>query len=168
MKLPTITLLALVALSSGSALPEPIENNQDGLELVKRTPSDRSGNSQMVFDCNAETLPSPGGAGGAGEGGSSQFSDSLLLVAKGKQIGLAACHKEDEFCSNCLMAGGGLSSATNVSACWFPLGGDKGCSIEFKYNGYHYDSNAKEKKCGHVDKFEAFSDGLKALCYFDI
>ena len=176
MKLPTITLLALVALTSGSALPEPIQENQDVSEIVERdvseiverTPKDQSGNSQIYLECNEVLIPEPGGAGGSGEGGSSYFSTNLVFNAQGQEIDPVGCYDEYSTCSNCLFAGGGLSSPTNVTACWFPPAGSDGCSIEFQYNGYPYNSQTKEPYCGHTDKFEPFSSGLKAICYFDV
>jgi hypothetical protein len=45
--------------------------------------------------------------------------------------------------------------------------GTSGCSIEFSYNGYDYDSQAGQPKCGHQNSFGPFSDTITAICYFD-
>lgn len=165
-------LSTLAALGTVSALPNPIPNAEPEADtasiIVKRDPADKSGNSQFVLNCEGTTIPNPGGTGGEGEGGGSYFSKDLLFNANGEKISPSACTDKDSFCSDCLFEGGGLSSATNVTGCWNPPGGKKGCSIEFEYNGQHYDSQAKQDKCGHLSGFEPFAFDLSAICYFDV
>ena len=122
----------------------------------------------MILGCSGVTVPYPGGEGGQGEGGSSYFTSSLELNAAGTQVNPDACTELSSTCSNCIFSGGGLSSPTNVTACWNPPSGKGGCSIEFQYNGYDYNSQTSEPKCGHTNSFAAFQSDLTAVCYFDI
>ncbi|KAJ5618888.1 hypothetical protein N7510_002872 [Penicillium lagena] len=163
MKLSTI-LSALASLTAVTAIPL-----SSLTKPIKRDPSDTSGNSQFVLQCEGDTIPNPGGEGGAGEGGSSYFYSNLLFNAQGTQISPDACTSESAgICSNCIFSGGGLSSATNVTGCWNPPGGQAGCSIQFMYNGYDYNSQNSEPYCGHVSGFEPFQFDLSAICYFDV
>ncbi|KAI0142873.1 hypothetical protein GGR57DRAFT_508472 [Xylariaceae sp. FL1272] len=156
--LSVASLLAATAL--GSTLPR---------DLVKRSPSDQSGTSSIVLGCNGVTVPMPGGAGGAGEGGFAYFSTSLKFSPDGGDaIQPTACTEDSSTCANCLFEYDGLSSATNVTACWNPPGGQAGCSIAFDYNGYSFDSQAEQPYCGHENGFAAFSFDLAALCYFNL
>ncbi|KAI1113576.1 hypothetical protein F5Y14DRAFT_417615 [Nemania sp. NC0429] len=89
--------------------------------LMKRDPSDKSGNSQIAFSCYGLTLPIPGGPNQGGSGGSSYFHSNLGYFHDGSDlIPTAACTDKDSFCSNCLFDDPSLSSPTNVTACWNP------------------------------------------------
>lgn len=136
--------------------------------LSRREPSDKSGNSQFVLQCEGVTIPNQGGASGEGEGGLGYFYSNLLFDANGEKIQPVGCTESSSTCSNCLFSGGGLSSDTNVTGCWNPPAGQKGCSVTFSYNGYDYDSQASQPYCGHQSGFEAFSFDLSAVCYFDV
>lgn len=157
-------LLTITTLSTATALP-PIPRPHT---LIRRDPSNQSGNSQFVLQCAGITLPNPGGANGEGEGGFGYFYSNLLFNANGTKISPSACTDQDSYCSNCLFSGGGLSSATNVTGCWNPPAGESGCSITFAYNGYDYDSQAGQPYCGHQSGFEPFSFDLSAICYFNV
>ncbi|CAL5871687.1 uncharacterized protein PFLUO_LOCUS5940 [Penicillium psychrofluorescens] len=159
----SIVLSALASLTTVTAIPL-----SSLTKPAKRDPSDESGNSQFVLQCEGVTLPQPGGDGGQGEGGSSYFYDNMLFNAQGTQIAPDACTSSSSFCSNCIFSGGGLSSATNVTGCWDPIAGSSGCSIEFTYNGYDYNSQNSEPYCGHVSGFAPFQFDLSAICYFDV
>lgn len=163
-------LSTLAALGTVSALPSPITDEVLDTRsiMTKRDPKDKSGKSQFVLNCDGTTIPNPGGAGGEGEGGSSSFSSNLAFNANGNKISPSACTDQDGTCSNCLFEGGGLSSATNVTGCWNPIGGKKGCGIKFEYNGVQYDSQAGQDKCGHQSGFKPFAFDLSAICYFDV
>ncbi|KAH8783178.1 hypothetical protein F5883DRAFT_637438 [Diaporthe sp. PMI_573] len=58
-----ITALAAVVVS---ALPTDSENAK---KLYRRDPSDQSGNSRFIYQCEETIIPNPGGGRGAGEGG---------------------------------------------------------------------------------------------------
>ncbi|KAJ5179294.1 hypothetical protein N7492_002504 [Penicillium capsulatum] len=167
MKTATIFSI-LFGLAASVAIPSP--EASDSVFLERRTPSDKSGNSQIALNCHATFEPNQGGVSGEGEGGSAQFNQDLIFVAQGTKITPDACTDVDEgpFCNNCIFSGGGLSSPTNVTGCWNPSGGNKGCSVKFKYNGYDYNTQNKEDVCGHEDSFEPFQSGLSAVCYFDV
>lgn len=137
--------------------------------VQKRDASDKSGKATIAYECSDTTIPDPGGDEGAGEGGSDIFSTSLVFTDEsGTTHSPTACTDFDvtEACGNCLMEGGGLSSATNVTACSNPAGGM--CSIQFQYNGYSFDSQNSEPYCGHTNSFQAFGDDLTAICYFNV
>jgi hypothetical protein len=136
--------------------------------VQKRDPSDKSGKSTMAFACDDTTLPNPGGDQGQGEGGGGIFSTNMQFTdASGQKISPKACTAKDDFCGNCLIEGGGLSSPTNVTGCTNPAAG--ACSIEFNYKGYDYNSEKGQPKCGHQNSgVEAFSDTKTAICYFDV
>lgn len=136
--------------------------------LVARDPSDKSGNTQIGLKCEGETLPNPGGANGAGEGGSGYFQSSLsMTINGGSAVPPAACTSDSPTCNNCIFDDPSLSSPTNVTACWNPPAGSSGCSIEFSYNGYDYNSQTKEDKCGHENSWGPFTDTDVAICYFN-
>ena len=149
----------------------PVENTH---ALVRRTPSDESGKCIMSLECDSETIPQPGGAEGEGEGGFSQFSNTTMFQdSDGKQYPPSSCTNDgkDGFCNLCTWSGdnkGTLKDDVTVTACFDAMGGTGGCSIEFNYGGYDYNSQTKEPKCGHSNKgLQAFSSSLQALCYFD-
>ncbi|KAJ5180863.1 hypothetical protein N7492_004073 [Penicillium capsulatum] len=152
------------------AIPEAMPEELEAPEpiLVKRDPKDKSGKSQMVLQCEGTTLPQPGGANGEGEGGASYFYSNLVFNADGKKINPKGCTKQSSTCDNCLFEGGGLSSPTNVTGCWNPPGGKRGCSIDFQYNGHHYNSQDKQDACGHQSGFQPFAFDLSAICYFNV
>lgn len=154
-------LSATIGLSLASAIPETNT-------LVRRDPSDKSGNSQFVLQCEGVTIPNQGGANGEGEGGASYFYSNMLFNAQGTKIDPVACTDSSSTCSNCLFSGGGLSSDTNVTGCWNPPAGQSGCSVSFSYNGYDYDSQDSQPTCGHQSGFEPFAFDLSAICYFDV
>ncbi|KAJ5095138.1 hypothetical protein N7532_007429 [Penicillium argentinense] len=167
---PSTVFSAFVTLALATAIPvsEPETGTEVDNTLTRRDPSDESGNSQFVLQCEGETLPAPGGASGEGEGGSSYFDKNLLFNAQGAKIEPEACTSDGSTCSNCLFSGGGLSSPTNVTGCWNPPGGQRGCQLSFKYNGYDYDTEKGESKCGHLSGFKPFAFDLSAVCYFDV
>lgn len=158
------TISTVVGLTMASAIPDTASTNN----LVRRDPSDKSGTSQIVLNCEGVTLPQPGGANGAGEGGFGYFYSNMLFNANGEEIQATGCTETSSTCNNCLFEGGGLSSPTNVTGCWNPPAGQAGCSIEFSYNGYDYDSQASQPYCGHQSGFEPFSFDLSAICYFNV
>lgn len=162
----TSALSALIGLSMASESPayDPTEKHS----LARREPGGKSGTSQIVLQCKGVTIPYPGGDGGQGEGGGSYFTSNLLFNADGTQISAEACTETSSTCTNCLFSDGRLSSPANVTACWFPPSGESGCSIEFQYNGYDYNSQNSEPKCGHTNGFSPFSFDLSAICYFDV
>lgn len=136
--------------------------------LVARDPSDKSGNTQIGLKCSGETIPNPGGSEGAGEGGSGYFTSSLSMTVNGGDAVYPECTAEDSTCDNCIFTDPALSSPTNVTACWNPPAGESGCSIKFSYNGYDYNSQNSEAKCGHENSWGPFTDTDVAICYFDI
>ncbi|KAJ5095459.1 hypothetical protein NUU61_004815 [Penicillium alfredii] len=160
--LPILT--TLTTLTAASAIP-PTDN-----ALARRGdgPEDKSGNSQFVLQCEGTTVPNPGGAGGEGEGGGSYFNSNMVFNANGQKINPEACTQKDSVCDNCLFSGGGLSSPTNVTGCWNPPGGKRGCTIQFMYNGHDYDSDKGDKACGTTNQFQPFAFDLSALCYFNV
>ncbi|KAI1185710.1 hypothetical protein F5B17DRAFT_432297 [Nemania serpens] len=160
----TTPIFLLTSALAATTLASPTVSNP----IIKRDPSDKSGNSQIAFSCYGLTLPSPGGPDQGGSGGSSYFHSNLGYFHSGSDlIPTAACTDKDSFCSNCIFDDPSLSSPTNVTACWNPPAGTSGCSIEFSYNGYDYDSQASQPKCGHQNSFGPFSDTITAICYFD-
>ncbi|KAJ5247310.1 hypothetical protein N7468_002293 [Penicillium chermesinum] len=111
----TFILSALASLALVSATPLGAD------VLTKRDPSDKSGNTQIALECTGETLPDPGGDGGAGEGGFGYFTSNMKASIKGgDDIGPTACTDKDGTCSNCLFEDSGLSSSINVTGCWNP------------------------------------------------
>lgn len=151
-------LINLLAATAITAVPAAIQ---------KRDPSDQSGRATIAFQCSDTTIPNPGGATGEGEGGSGIFSTNLVFTDEsGATHAPSGCTEVDGFCDNCLIEGGGLSSATNVTACSNPAGGS--CSIEFQYDGYDFNSENSEPYCGHTNSFEAFGDDKTAICYFNV
>lgn len=157
----SFTIITLLASALAAAQPTVLQ---------KRDPSDKSGKSTMAFACDDTTLPDPGGEGGTGEGGAGIFSTEMKFKdPSGTEHSPVGCTQVDSggFCYNCLITGGGLSSATNVTGCSNPEAG--ACSIQFTYGGYDYDSEKGEPKCGHQNSgVQAFSDTKTAICYFDI
>lgn len=86
--------------------------------LTSADPSDKSGKSQMTFECTGVTLPDPVGGGGYGI-----FTDDLSFWPEGQdgtEIKPTGCTEIDSFCNNCLIEYDQLSSATNVTVCWNP------------------------------------------------
>ena len=164
----TVFVLGLLAsiVTHCAGNPVPTETHQ----FVRRDPSDTSGKSRMDFDCGTETIPIPGGPEGEGEGGFSQFNEYLAyLNDAGTSVPPNSCANEGKssFCFRCAFDIGPQKVNTTVEACWNPIAGASGCSIEFTYKGYTYNSQTKEPKCGHTNKLEAFSSDLQAICYFD-
>lgn len=157
----TLGVSVLAGLSFASAIAP-------NAQFERRDPSDKSGNTQIAFKCEGETIPNPGGSEGAGEGGSGYFTSSLgMTVDGGDTIYPAGCTSKDSTCDNCIFDDSHLSSPTNVTACWNPPGGQAGCSVEFSYNGYDYDSQNSQPKCGHTNSWGPFTDTIVAICYFD-
>lgn len=156
---------AILGDTQASALPADSVNT-----LSRRDPKDKSGNSQFVMECNSQTLPVTGGAGGEGEGGGSNQYSSFYLVAKGEQVEAdkSECTYDGYYCNNCLFSGHGLSSPTNVTGCFNAAGGDKGCTVSFKYGDSDYNNEDGIKSCGHEDKGVPFGEDMSAICYFDI
>lgn len=155
---------SLFTLCAANPLPE------DAHLLIPRDPSDKSGNSKMDFVCDQETIPIPGGVGGEGEGGFSQFNSYLKYInAAGTSVAPNSCANEGKasFCYKCAFDIGPSKINTTVEACYNPMGGTGGCTVEFNYKGYDYNSQTKEPKCGHTNSVEPFSSGLQAICYFD-
>lgn len=131
--------------------------------LVARDPSDTSPNSHVAFECTEVDVPTPGG----GQGGSS-VSYLKIGIQGGDDHGPPACEKIDDFCQNCIFEDTALSSPTNVTTCYNPMGGYKGCSLQFSYNGYDFDTQNSEPTCGHTSSFAPFSGTLTAICYFNV
>ena len=150
----TLVLSTLAALAAASPA------------IVARTPSDKSGKEQIAYDCEDLTLPNPGGAEGQGEGGVGIFTQSLSFIDKdGKKHG-AHCEKPKGVCADCTITDG-PPSPIKVKACHFAIAGT--CNIEFDWKGYHYDTSAKQPKCGHEGGgFQAFSSSQTAICYIDV
>jgi hypothetical protein len=112
----TSPIFLLTSTLAATALASPAPS-----AIIKRDPSDKSGNSQIAFSCYGLTLPSPGGEGQGGSSGSSYFHSNLGYFHDGSDlIPTAACTDKDAFCSNCIFNDPSLSSPTNVTACWNP------------------------------------------------
>ncbi|KAI0457604.1 hypothetical protein F5B21DRAFT_501334 [Xylaria acuta] len=113
----TTTTFLVASTLAATALASPAPSTP----IIKRDPSDKSGNSQIAFSCYGLTLPVPGDENQGGSGGSSYFHSNLGYFHDGSNlIPTAACTDQDSFCSNCLFNDPSLSSPTNVTACWNP------------------------------------------------
>ncbi|CAI7660885.1 unnamed protein product [Penicillium pancosmium] len=167
MKFNLALAAALISVAEASAIPADTTNLNI---LSRRDPKDKSGNSQFILSCDTETLPVTGGAGGEGEGGDSIQNSSLYFNAQGTKVEADPdqCTSDNPFCTNCLFSGHGLSSPTNVTGCYDAAGGDKGCTIKFKYGDTDYNNDDGVPSCGHEDKNVPFGSHLSAICYFDI
>ncbi|KAJ5178820.1 hypothetical protein N7492_002030 [Penicillium capsulatum] len=161
-------LSTLAVFGTVIALPNPMPNADLGnLEpLEKREAKDKSGKSQMVLQCEGTTIPQGAGSQGESGGGVGYFKKNMKMLANGKEVTPSKCDEQNSFCSKCTFEGEGLSSATDVTGCWNPPGGKRGCSVEFQYNGHQYKQG--DDKCGTQGGFQPFSFDLSAVCYFDI
>lgn len=162
-----IAFSTLVGLGMTSALPRVHE-------LVTRGgPSDTSGNSQFILQCQGTTVPDP-----ISGSGTSYWGDNLLLDAQGTKVQPTKCTQLDGYCVSCDFEGNGLSSTTSVTGCWDPPGGAAGCNIKFSYGGTDYVTTTDEMpgggsgtvpaSCGVSNNFSPFSSDLSAICYFNI
>ncbi|KAI9743748.1 MAG: hypothetical protein M4579_007716, partial [Chaenotheca gracillima] len=65
--------------------------------MMKRDPSDKSGNSKLSLECESTTIPNPGGAGGAGEGGTGLFNNLLTFTDPAGTNIAGSCGDDDGY-----------------------------------------------------------------------
>ncbi|KAL4796751.1 hypothetical protein BDV19DRAFT_387946 [Aspergillus venezuelensis] len=165
MKFTALSISAIIGLAS--AIPSALNK--------RREPSDTNHNSNFDLHCTGVLVANPGGANGAGEGGSSYFESGLTLNPDGQSYAPTSCGEADSqwsgSCQKCTFEGNGLAATTDVTACWTPTENmDGACLIDFTYNDVRYNTKLTDPngQCGTTRGPSVSSYDEHGICYFDI